>query len=135
MTKPDSRETYDEAVRDFETALALDPQSADAEAWLADVLVVRVLDELSDFSSLDLHRAEDLDTRALAAAPNSAIAHYVKGQVLRAQSRCGEAIPEYETAIALDRSRAPAYDHVGWCKFLFRLSRWSDLVYRTGDPP
>ncbi len=118
MTKPISRETYDEAVRDFETALALDPQSADAQAWLADVLVVRVLDELSDFSSLDLHRAEDLDARALAAAPNSALAHYVKGQVLRAQSRCGDAIPEYETAIALDRSRAPAYDHVGWCKFL-----------------
>ena len=58
------------------------------------------------------------DQRALAAAPNSAIAHYVKGQVLRAQSRCSEAIPEYETAIALDRSRAPAYAHVGWCKFL-----------------
>ena len=26
--------------------------------------------------------------------------------------------PEYETAISLDRSRAPAYAHVGWCKFL-----------------
>jgi adenylate cyclase len=118
MTKPVSQETYDEAVRDFETALAFDPKSADAQAWLADVLVVRVLDEISNFSSLDLHRAEELDAQALAAAPNSALAHYVKGQVLRAQSRCDEAIPEYETAIALDRSRAPAYDHVGWCKFL-----------------
>jgi adenylate cyclase len=118
ITKPISRETYDEAVRDFETALALDPSSADAQAWLAAVLVVRELDELSDFPDLDLHRAEQLDQRALAAAPNSAIAHYVKGQVLRAQSRCSEAIPEYETAIALDRSRAPAYAHVGWCKFL-----------------
>jgi tetratricopeptide (TPR) repeat protein len=38
--------------------------------------------------------------------------------VLRAQSRFKEAIPEYETAIALDRSRAPAYANVGWCKFL-----------------
>jgi tetratricopeptide (TPR) repeat protein len=37
---------------------------------------------------------------------------------LRAQSRCKEAIPEYETAIALDPSRVPAYAHVGWCKFL-----------------
>jgi len=25
---------------------------------------------------------------------------------------------EYETAIALDPSRVPAYAHVGWCKFL-----------------
>ena len=41
ITKPISRETYDEAVRDFETALALDPSSADAQAWLAAVLVVR----------------------------------------------------------------------------------------------
>ena len=38
--------------------------------------------------------------------------------MLRAQSRCKEAIPEFERAIALDRSRAPAYAHVGWCKFL-----------------
>ncbi len=118
VTKPISHETYDEAVRDFETALAFDPNSSDAQAWLAAVLVVRVLDELSNFPDLDLRRAQDLDARALAAAPNSALAHYVKGQVLRAQSRCGEAIPEYETAIALDRSRAPAYAHVGWCKFL-----------------
>jgi adenylate cyclase len=118
VTKPISRETYDEAVRDFDTALALDPKSADAQAWLAAVLVVRVLDELSDFPDLDLRRAEDLDARALAVAPNSAIAHYVKGQVLRAQARYSDAIPEYETAIALDRSRAPAYAHVGWCKFL-----------------
>jgi tetratricopeptide (TPR) repeat protein len=118
LTKPIARETYDEAVRDFETASALDPGLAEAQAWLAGVLVVRVLDELSDFPALDLRRAQELAARALAAAPNSAIAHYVKGQVLRAQARCAEAIPEYETAIALDRSRAPAYAHVGWCKFL-----------------
>jgi adenylate cyclase len=38
--------------------------------------------------------------------------------VLRAQGRYKEAIPEFETTIALDRSRAPAYANVGWCKFL-----------------
>jgi tetratricopeptide (TPR) repeat protein len=65
-----------------------------------------------------LYRAERLAVQALAASPNSALAHYVKGQVLRAQSRCKDAIPEFERAIVLDRSRAPAYAHVGWCKFL-----------------
>jgi adenylate cyclase len=75
-------------------------------------------DELSDFPNDDLRRAERLAAQALAASPNSALAHYAKGQVLRIQSHCNEAIPEFERAIALDRSRVPAYAHLGWCKFL-----------------
>jgi adenylate cyclase len=118
LANPISRENYDKAEEYFGKALALDPRSVDAAAWLAVALTVRVTDELSDDPEVDLHRAEQLAGQALAAAPNSAPAHYAKGQVLRAQSRCAEAIPEYETAIALDPSRAPAYAHVGWCKFL-----------------
>jgi adenylate cyclase len=118
LTRPISRENNDEAISLFETALALDPQAVDAAAWLAAALAARVLDELSDLPNDDLYRAERLVEQALAASPNSTLAHYVKGQVLRAQSRCREAIPEFERAIALDRSRAPAYAHVGWCKFL-----------------
>ncbi len=118
LTRPVSKENNDEAIKDFETALALDPQAVDAAAWLAVALTVRVLDELADFPNNDLHRAERLVAQALAMSPNSALAHYVKGQVLRAQSRCKDAIPEFERAIALDRSRVPAYAHVGWCKFL-----------------
>jgi adenylate cyclase len=118
LTRPISKENTEEAVALFEAALALDPNSADAAAWLAVALTVRVSDEFSESPDADLQRAEQLAGRALAAAPNSALPHYAKGQVLRAQSRFKEAIPEYETAIALDRSRAPAYANVGWCKFL-----------------
>src|SRR5215472_2102655 len=118
LTNPISRENYDKAEEYFRKALALDPHSVDAAAWLAVALTVRVTDELSDDPEADLHRAEQLAGQALAAAPNSAPAHYAKAQVLRAQSRFKEAIPEYETAIALDSSRAAAYAHVGWCKFL-----------------
>jgi TolB-like protein/class 3 adenylate cyclase/Tfp pilus assembly protein PilF len=118
VARPISRENNDEAVKFFETALALDPKAVDAAAWLAIALTVRVIDELSDFPDVDLRRAERLVEQALAASPNSAMAHYAKGQVLRAQSRCKEAIPEFERAIALDRSRVAAYAHLGWCKFL-----------------
>ena len=118
LARPISRENYDEAVTLFETALALDPHASDAAAWEAVALAVRVTDELSDFPDVDLKRAEQSAAQALAMAPDSALAHYAKAQVLRAQSRCQEAIPEFETAIALDRSRVAAYAHVGWCKFL-----------------
>jgi adenylate cyclase len=118
MNNPISRENYDEAEGYFAKALALDPRSVDAAAWLAVALTVRVTDELSDVPDADLQRAERLASQALAAAPDNALAHYAKAQVLRAQSRFKEAIPEYETAIELDPSRVPAYAHVGWCKFL-----------------
>jgi TolB-like protein/Tfp pilus assembly protein PilF len=118
LARPVSKENYDEAVTLFETALALDPKAGDAAAWLAVALAVRVIDELSVFPDVDLRRAEQLAVQALAASPDSPMAHHARGQVLRAQSRCKEAIPEFETAIALDRSRAPAYANVGWCKFL-----------------
>ncbi|MBV9686308.1 MAG: tetratricopeptide repeat protein, partial [Alphaproteobacteria bacterium] len=118
LTRPISKENNDEAVKLFETALSLDPGAADAAAWLAVALTVRVTDELSAAPDADLARAEGLVAQALEASPNSALAHYAKGQVLRAQGRCREAIPEFERSIALDRSRVPAYAHVGWCKFL-----------------
>jgi adenylate cyclase len=118
LTRPISSENYDEAVKLFETALALDPKSADAMAYLAIVLAVRVDDELSDFPDVDLQRAGKLARQALASAPNSVLTHLAMGQALRAAGRCREAIPEFETAITIDRSRAPAYAHLGWCKFL-----------------
>jgi adenylate cyclase len=118
LTRPISPENSKQAEVLFEKALALDPRSADAAAWLAATLAFGVTDELSDSPDQDLRRAEKLVAQALALSPNNALAHYVKGQVLFAQSRCAEAIPEYETAISLDRSRAPAYARLGWCKFL-----------------
>ena len=53
---------------------------------------------LSGSRAADLARADELIGRALAASPRYALAHHIKGQVLRAQNRWEEAIPEYETA-------------------------------------
>ena len=53
---------------------------------------------------------------ALAASPRYALVHYAKGQVLRALNRYAEAVPEYETALALIRNPANAYHHIAQCK-------------------
>jgi tetratricopeptide (TPR) repeat protein len=52
----------------------------------------------------------------LAASRGYALAHLVKGNVLRAQNRWGEAVPEFETALALNRNLVIALLGLGWCK-------------------
>jgi adenylate cyclase len=118
LTKPVSLASSDEAIGAFEHALTLDPTAVRARIGLASALISRVLDEFSTAPTVDLQRAEILLDQALAAAPNSGWAHYVKGQLSRAQGHCDSAIPEYEAAIALDRNSAPSYAWLGWCRFL-----------------
>ena len=68
--------------------------------------------------------ADALISRALAVAPRYAFAHYVKGQVLRAQNRWEEAVIEYETALASNPNLVAALHGLGWCKlFAGRLMR------------
>jgi adenylate cyclase len=113
-----TRDNYARAIDFFERALALDPRSVEAQTLLANVLVNRVLREQTDTAIADTARAHELVERALAISPNNASAHFVKGQILRIQGRCPEAIPEFERAIAANRNFAAAYGNLGWCKFL-----------------
>ncbi len=115
--KPPKRENYAEAIGLFESALALDPQSSDAESWLASVLSARVLDQMTDSAAVDRQSAEKLVGQALARSPRSPLAHFAKGQVLRAQGRWDEAIPEYETALASNQNWVGALAYLGFCKF------------------
>jgi tetratricopeptide (TPR) repeat protein len=96
--------------------LALDPQSAEAQSQLAGVLVNRLQNGMTDSAAADLARAEGLVDQALAASPRSAYAHYVKAGVLRARNRWEDSIPEYETALALNRNFAGALNGLGWSK-------------------
>jgi TolB-like protein len=116
--KPPSGENRAAAITLFEQALALDQLSVAAQSWLAIALTARVLDLMAGTATADIVRAEYLAERALAASPRSPLAHFAKAQVLRAQHRYDEAIPEYETVIALNRNWANASSHLGWCKFM-----------------
>src|SRR5262249_7551854 len=97
-------------------ALALDPQSVEAQSRLAAVLVSRVLELTTDSAAADLGRAKGLADQALVAAPRYALAHFAKGRVLRSRARSEEAIPEYEAALALDHNMVFALHELGWCK-------------------
>ena len=65
---------------------------------------------------LDIARAEVLAGQALAASSSNSLAHFATGQVLRAQRRYAQAIPEYRTAIALNRNFAAAFFALGLSK-------------------
>jgi tetratricopeptide (TPR) repeat protein len=110
-------EAYPEAIGLFERALALDPDSTEAKSSLAEALIGRVLNNMTNSKAADLARAEGLVGQALAASPRSPKAHYARAQLLRAQDRYGEAISEYETVIALSRNWAGAYASLGASKY------------------
>ncbi len=116
LLKPASRDSYAEAIRLFEHALSLDPQSVEAQISLAGSLAARVLIGFSDTRAADLARADELIGRALAVSPRYAFAHHVKGQVLRAQNRWEEAIAEYEMALASNPNLVVALHGLGVCK-------------------
>jgi TolB-like protein/class 3 adenylate cyclase/tetratricopeptide (TPR) repeat protein len=111
-----TRDVFTEVISLLEHALLIDPQSADAMSHLSSVLSGRVLDAMSDTPTADIEWAKELCEQALAASPRSPLAHYAMANVLRAQGRYAEAIPEYETVLALDRNRAFAYFALGQCK-------------------
>jgi TolB-like protein/Tfp pilus assembly protein PilF len=116
--KPQTRESRAEAINWLERALALDPYSIDAKSLLAGALAGRVLNSFSDSAAGDLARAETLVEQALSGSPRRLLTHFAKGQVLRAQGRLHEAIPEYEMVIAINRNWTTAIYGLSHCKLL-----------------
>jgi adenylate cyclase len=116
LSKPLTRDNYAEAISLFERALALDPRSVAAQSWLGNALTGRVLDQMTDSAEADIAHAECLAAQALGGFPRSPLAHYTKGQVLRAQRRHKEAIPEFEITLALNRNWMSTLASLGWCK-------------------
>jgi tetratricopeptide (TPR) repeat protein len=110
-------ENFSEAIRLFDQALEVDAGSIEARILLGRALIGRVLEQMTDAVEIDIGRAEQLVQHVLSASPRDALAHFVKGQILRAQNRFEAAIPEYETAIAFDRNSVNALAGLGQCKF------------------
>jgi adenylate cyclase len=127
--KPASREKYAEAISLYERALALDPRSVEAQSRLAMQLTARVLDEMTDTRATDIARSEELIGQALATSPHNPVAHFAKGQLLRVQRKCAEAITEYETVLAHNRNWVGALSQIARCKmFLGSVAEAFPLV-------
>jgi TolB-like protein/class 3 adenylate cyclase/tetratricopeptide (TPR) repeat protein len=131
MNKGGGRENLAEAARLFERALILDPDSISAKTWVARAIIGPVLDGVVDPSGADLKRAEELIEQALVRSPRDPLVHLAKGQLLRAQGRFADAIPEYEAVIASDRNFAVVFAFLGWCKFAAGLA--DDEVVRLAE--
>ncbi|MGH7060921.1 MAG: hypothetical protein ACREFH_11070, partial [Stellaceae bacterium] len=114
--KPASRRSFAAAIAEFERALALDPYSVEAQSRLASALASRALDEMSGSAKADIERGNRLVEQALAASPDSALAHFAKAQLLRAQHRCDAAIREYELVLAANRNELSSLGNIGRCK-------------------
>jgi len=116
--KPPTRERTADAIAMYERALTLEPSSVEAQTQLALALLRRVFSGTSETRVSDVERAKGLIEQASIASPRSWLAHYARGNLLRATGRCAEAIPEYETAIGSNRNCPCNYADLGWCKLV-----------------
>jgi adenylate cyclase len=114
--RPVSLERNAEGIALLEQALALGPNSAEAQSMMASALAGRVLNGLTASAAADLERAKRLSEQALAASPRSPVAHFANGQMLRAERRYAQALPEYEAVLAADRNWVYAFFALGQCK-------------------
>jgi TolB-like protein/class 3 adenylate cyclase/Flp pilus assembly protein TadD len=113
-----SRDAVVETASLYERALALNPHSVEAASQLANMLAIRGGNRWTQSPAADFQRAEELVGQALAASPHDWLAHYARGAVLRWEGRCEEAIPEFETALALNPNWLNSLDWLAWCKIM-----------------
>ncbi len=110
----------------FEDALGIDPDNTQARVGLALALTLIYRNRWDPDPAKVLARADEAATRAIAAAPNYAQAHYVKAEALGLSNRFDAALAAYDRAIALDRNLAAAY--VGRARNLNIIGRSADAL-------
>lgn len=117
LNQPYSRDQLAQSRALFEQALQIDPGLPKALIGLAGALAIEVNYRWTDAPADQLRRAEDAIGRVLSVSPNDAMAHFVKGEIQRTKGRNVDiAVGEYEAAIAMNPSLAPAYGALGGAK-------------------
>jgi adenylate cyclase len=101
------------AQRLLERSVRLDPNSAEAWAWLADLMSSQYLSHWNGAGPKQLVEAEDAVQRALALDPNLALAHFTNGFIHHARGEHRAALDSFSQAIALDPNYARAYAQKG----------------------
>ncbi len=114
LNQPSSPKQLGEARGLFEQALSIDGGLPRALLGLAQTLAMEVILRWSAAPTQALARAEDAVGKVLSASPNDAMAHFVRGTILRAGGKDYDAaLGELEAAIAINPSLAPAYAQLG----------------------
>src|SRR5437660_5090060 len=121
-----NKEDVQKSVALFEDALRIDPENSQARVGLAQALTMIYRNRWDPEPAKVLARADEAATRAIAAAPNYAHAHYVKAEVLGLSNRFDAALATYDRAIALDRNHAAAY--VGRARNLNVIGRAAEAL-------
>lgn len=117
LNQPYSRALLSQSRDLFEQALRIEPDLPKALLGLAQTLAIGVNYRWSSGPDEELARATAAVNRVLSAFPNDAMAHFVKGEILRGGGKDFEsAIDEYGAAISINPSLAPAYASLGNAK-------------------
>lgn len=101
---------FERALSDFDGALALRPESAQAHLLRGNALV-----GLARADETRLDEARHALDRALDLEPDNALAHFNRGNVLQYQLSFDEAIADYRRAIALSPDFAEAQLEIAHC--------------------
>ncbi len=96
---------------EIDKSLALDPNSALAYAYLAEIYLDRINANQSDLNTLD--KAIKASQTAKEKDPNLLEVHRVRGLVLQSTTNHEEAIKEFEAAILLNENLADLYVSLG----------------------
>jgi TolB-like protein/Tfp pilus assembly protein PilF len=97
----------------LESAVALDPTSAEAWARLAHIIATDHLNQWNNTGRDHLRDAENAAHKAMSLDPNLALAHFANGLIQRARGAHHAALEAFRRATELDRNFATAYAQQG----------------------